>query len=268
MPIKSKRAKMSYDEYDALCEAAASLEPDGAKEWFPTMEDVALIRKERDVTPWLAAIARATEAPPEGADPAVVKALNKLVLDKVDFTEEPTEKRDAKGKVELSCETYQKEYLMIERSSADYGRWVFPKKFMSETIAKDPAPWHFFGLAVLVRNAKSAKAEDRRALKSILKNKFEITSGGKAVTLTKKKLEELELEMKTFSRRRGRWWPTPDEVNAFMRPNVEKCYDFLVWILAQEPGPFTEEERESERALRKLFDDEIAIKGGSEIPWL
>lgn len=51
------------------------------------------------------------------------------------------------------------------------------------------------------------------------------------------------------------WFPTVDEIEENIKPNVYKMINFILWILENNDLPKTKEDKESFKLLNKLIKD-------------
>ena len=51
----------------------------------------------------------------------------------------------------------------------------------------------------------------------------------------------------------GPWWPTVEEIQTMIEPNLNKYLEFLIWILETAEKPETEEQKESKKYINKLL---------------
>ena len=56
------------------------------------------------------------------------------------------------------------------------------------------------------------------------------------------------------------WWPTVEELKAYVAPKPEKYMEFLIWILETADDPETPEEEASKKYINKLLRNMIKIK--------
>ena len=49
------------------------------------------------------------------------------------------------------------------------------------------------------------------------------------------------------------WWPTIEEIQTYIEPNVGKNIEFLIWILETSTPPETPEQKESKKYINNLL---------------
>ncbi len=69
--------------------------------------------------------------------------------------------------------------------------------------------------------------------------------------------DELVARVSSMPFKRGEWWPTDYQIEHYIRPNFDLCYEFIVWMLETGPAPETEEQAESKKKLNDLLIEKI-----------
>ena len=49
------------------------------------------------------------------------------------------------------------------------------------------------------------------------------------------------------------WWPTVEEIKTYIEPNLNKNFEFLIWITETADAPVTEEQKESKKYINNLL---------------
>lgn len=60
------------------------------------------------------------------------------------------------------------------------------------------------------------------------------------------------------------WWPTIEEIKERIEPNLEKNFEFLIWIMETANDPITEAEKECKSYIRKLLYKINIVDDGGE----
>lgn len=51
----------------------------------------------------------------------------------------------------------------------------------------------------------------------------------------------------------GDWWPTIEEIQTYIEPQLNKNLEFLIWIIETADAPQTEEEKKSKKYINNLL---------------
>lgn len=57
----------------------------------------------------------------------------------------------------------------------------------------------------------------------------------------------------------GYWWPTIEEIQEHIEPNIEKNIEFLIWIMETADAPETDEQKASKKYINKLLIDNLKL---------
>lgn len=55
------------------------------------------------------------------------------------------------------------------------------------------------------------------------------------------------------------WWPTVEEIQKYIEPNVNKNIEFLLWILETADTPITDEQKASKKYINNLLIKTLKI---------
>ena len=247
---------MTYDEYDELCEKVSAVKTAG-DEWIPSKEDLSTLEKISDITFCLVPIIRIIENGIKDTDPEIVKTLNKMVIEKVEFTEE--EIKNKSKKIHINYEDFDAINEMAERAKIDTAPWISSLDYILECIEENPKPWLFLIILLLSDKSINENNHGRKLLKRVLEKYFEPDAGDKPVIITKEEYERIKKQARTTRIKRGRWWPTEEEIRLILEPNIKNTYDFIIWLLEMGREPDKEEDIRSKKMLEKVLSQNVSI---------
>lgn len=74
-------------------------------------------------------------------------------------------------------------------------------------------------------------------------------------TITYEQFDKLCENVKKIEFKPDGWFPTVNEIEENIKPNVYKMINFILWILENNDLPKTKEDKESFKLLNKLIKD-------------
>ena len=78
-------------------------------------------------------------------------------------------------------------------------------------------------------------------------------------TMTFDELDMLNERLGNNTFKCGDWWPTIEEIQKYIEPNVNKNIEFLLWILETAEMPETSKQKESKKYINNLLIKTLKI---------
>ena len=262
---------ISYEEYDILCQKAASIECSLIR--LPTKEEIDLISSYQTgyfllLLVWLVENEKGIPSTKETED------LREYVLDKIDdgmseymyFSKDPAE--IPTGKIKLDIRDYKEivdivgqiDFLNVSNipSETELLDWCSPK-----------SPFYFgFLLLFLYKNASKHCSLRYKCLRNMLDDQYELTMSDKMFQMSEEKYEALIQSVSNCPFKREKWWPSNSEIENVILPNLKNCYDFILWILNTGEKPSALKEKESAKKLRAIIRENTELSEEGAVKWL
>lgn len=262
---------ISYEEYDTLCQKAASIECSMIR--LPTKEEIDLISSYQTgyfllLLVWLVENEKGIPSTKETED------LREYVLDKIDdgmseymyFSKDPAE--IPAGKIKLDIRDYKEivdivgqiDFLNVSNipSETELLDWCSPK-----------SPFYFgFLLLFLYKNASKHCSLRYKCLRNMLDDQYELIMSDKMFQMSEEKYEALIQSVSNCPFKREKWWPSNSEIENIILPNLKNCYDFIIWILNTGEKPSTLKEKESAKKLRAIIRENTELSEEGAVKWL
>lgn len=194
-----------------------------------------------------------------------IQFLNRVILKNIVFVEKKTGKKE---KQKISYTTYENLVKFARNCGWVKKGWLPSEAFIKEYISPNIQYCFGFVILLLVKNEESTENGSYRLLRTLIHQNYELERDDKRIQITCAEYEEFCKKMSQFRIKRERWLPTKYEIEKIIVPNIEICFDFVIWILETGPAPYTEEEKEIFYLLNRVLQENMRFVEGEEIAWL
>lgn len=254
---------MAYDDFDRLSDDLGSIICPTPE--LPTWEVLDLF-KGSDIQYLAGFFVFLIEHPKKSMVPdekARLKYINRMIQENIAFCE------CAVRTSEDLC-IHEKDYRRICKALEAYASAQEAPSPPMECFQACLDPWAGYcfalGLWLLVANKDQRKSTAYQDIRDLLAGKYRLKADKGAVRLSEKEYGKLREEMWNFRYPHIQWWPTREEVEEVIAPNIGICYDFVLWLLAGYKSSGTEPE-DVARMLERLLAENIHMKGMEDLVW-
>lgn len=158
-------------------------------------------------------------------------------------------------------------YHLAEKLNVIKKGWLPSKEEINEFFRPTIAHGLGFCLVLLSKNRKLSDMEEYQMLHRVVSDYYTVEEPEKKYQIAFDKFEKLSQEMEGYRFQKGNWWPTKEEVEYYIRPNFEICFDFIIWILESNNPPSTSEEREVYHILNQMVEQNTLFLEGDPVKW-
>ena len=265
-----QKITVSYQEYDQLCQKVSELKCRLSR--LPTKKEIEEISSYMtgyffSILTWLVENENGIPETEEG------DALREYVNDRIDEGIEHymSFQNDIENPIEkwkINLNDYLKAYEIAEK--LDFLEIKdFPNVKQANECIKPLVKYHFgFILVLLLRHKDIENSVEYQNLKQLLEDNFDLVSDKKRIKMSMEEYEQLCQSVENCYVKRKRWWPTEEEINDIIIPNLELCYDFVVWILETGPDPVKPKEKKSMKILQEIIRENTDFSEEKKIPWI
>lgn len=266
-----QKITISYDEYDDLCEIAQKIVCKLSR--LPTTEEIDMMTS-CHIGHFLLLLTWLVENENGIPDTQENKQLREYVNDKIEdamcnymfFTKQTEKLTD--GCVYLDINEYTQIYNIIKKIEFIHTEEIPASKEIQEFFL--PSIKFSFGfLLFFLYKGKTVKSSTRYVfLKQFMGDHYELLQNRKLVNMTLPEYDNLCASMSNCLIKRENWWPSVEEIEDIIIPNLRLCYEFILWIIYTGPAPETAEEKEVVKILRSLIRNNTNITEEVNVPWL
>lgn len=197
-------------------------------------------------------------------DENIIRKINKKIVESYHFAEDGEEAspNEETGKIKISYE----EYAILENLSKhiEFKDW----NPAEEDLSKNFYPYIRYGIGfftlLLIKFKDCSKKEWYRWVKNAINENCEIIQNPNVISIDTETFEKIKSRVDTIKIDEDDYWPTPDDIEKYMIPNLRKSIPFLVYLLKDGRKTNTAGDIESKSILQNIFDKNISViqKGG------
>lgn len=191
----------------------------------------------------------------KGADPEISKQINQAFYRRLLFVEYKKEERP----YQFSELAYKKIYDTTQKLPETKDILIPTNDELEKDYITDIE--YYLGLFLWVLKKANLNDKQKTQLRSFVLQYVERIEK-RELLMEFDEFERLSEKMGNLSYKRGKWLPTREEIRDYIIPNMNICYDFIIWIIESGRPPETEEEKEIIRELNHLL--EVSIKFADE----
>ena len=249
-PSKKIKMQVNYDTYFGLCDAMDELW-EGSSSKTPGNTALGLMREIS--IKFILPVACLVTNNDYSSDNA--KAVDRIIKNNVVFVEKEVV---PELPVSIPYSQYEKMTKLLKKSKW-MGEVNTPSMEQIETCIKPYLPYMAFILIFFIERGKdNPDTEEYKMILSLYKENFKIEKDSR-IEVRKEEFDSLRSSIKNCTFQRGRWFPTKKDIEEVLAPNIDKTYDFILWILETGEEPQTNEEKEAEAMLRALIHDHVRV---------
>ena len=265
-----QKITVSYQEYDLLCRKVPEITCSLSR--LPTKEEINKISSYKTgyFFSLLAWLVESEDGIPGTEDGDI---LREYVNDRIDdgienymlFQKDP---EDQSERWKISSNDYEQVYETVEKIDFLEAE-TFPNVKQVNECFQPLVKFHFgFILFMLMKFKNKKKSPEYHYMKQLLEDNFELVSNEKKFKMTPEEYDKLCQSVEGCCVKRGKWWPTEEEINKIIIPNLGMCYDFIIWILETGPEPSNPKEEKSMKILQGIIRENTDFSETKEIPWV
>lgn len=193
-------------------------------------------------------------------DPDIRRQINKALYENLIFIEKKKEPESF-----ISTDRYRRIYEAAVRIPVVCMIRIPDDEELEKRFHMD-FPFYFGMFVWILKNEQLEEAERRRLREFVLKHM--VISDTEQVLVSYEEYMEFCEKLETFPYRCGNYLPTREEIQKYILPNMDHCYDFIMWIL--ETGDMNENvcDQEIRRELNLALKEKVQFTGEKEIDWL
>lgn len=265
-----QKIEISYEEYDKLCKISSTIECKLLR--LPTREEIDLLTSSQ-IGYFLSVLTWLIESGSGIPDTPDAREIREYTIDRLDdgmaeymYLSKQSEMTSGKMKIDISD---YRQILNIAKTVdfIDTGELLADEQINTQFL---PMAKYCFGFLMifLVKNRPKRGLSRYKHLRKVMDDHYVLQDNHKLFNMTEKQYSDLcEAILKCPVRRDG-WWPTMQETVGIIIPNIENCYDFILWILKTGPKPENPEENKVYKLLRAVIRENTNITEEGEVSWL
>lgn len=254
--------KMTYDEYESLCETMESIAPEVKVE----VPDRDFIRKLRmfSIQHVVGLLTFILEHLPEKLtddEKVRVRRINQVIGDQIEFEEE--------CEPDISFVVSGKDYTGMFQFAKSYHTLLADVTLSRDDVAKKIRPRiaYCLGFALFFLTSPCPPGKSPiRSLKNCVVKNFTLHEEENCVSISRTAYEDLLADIDSGRLDTDDWFPTEEDVREVFAPNMDVAYDFV--LLLAKRGKDKKKDPKVLKLLDELLLEKVRLTGGDEMEWL
>ena len=222
--MDGQKINMSFDDYEEICRFGETIVSHDIP--VPSKEEAKSLTRETSFKYFLSylIILEECSTPRTEEEKKIISYLGKVIKNRVVFTETDSEKQ--KDKIILT----EKEACFVEtalKKCTFHNDVYFSKNNVTKLFQAYPE-WSFSIAYMLVR--KGTETAPLKNLASIIKEKVRIINDPDVLEIPEAKYNQVVSALDSSNICWDKWLPKKSFIEKILIPNIDKTYDYLIWI--------------------------------------